>query len=350
MGTLPALESSASAVGLMAGLGAGPLGLRVSGAIDAAGTPASFVAPRNAESSGAWSLDADLELGTARTYLDVFGLRPAAFAGLGMRAVAYRPTFDAGVETANIPIYSYGGRLALPVISWLSLEGEARRRSALDRGWSGVVDGWEYRVGFALSFGGGTTARTPAHEPGGRPAGRVVYGGARSEAEAARIADSAIRSGERYIGTRYTWGGESPGEGFDCSGFVRYVFGQQGVHLPRVSRQQAHAGEPLRRSFSGLARGDLMFFAGDDGVIDHVAIYAGNGRILHSTSSGGGVRYDELSGSRGSWFTSHFVAARRVITVQDAPAYAARATQALPLEEAFEAVTEYDRGDEAPSP
>jgi cell wall-associated NlpC family hydrolase len=66
--------------------------------------------------------------------------------------------------------------------------------------------------------------------------------------------------------------------------------------------------EPLRRA---LAVGDLMLFS-QGGRISHVAIYAGNGRFIHSSSSGNGVRYDDLGTRRGQWFADHMVAARRV--------------------------------------
>jgi hypothetical protein len=64
---------------------------------------------------------------------------------------------------------------------------------------------------------------------------------------------------------------------------------------------------------NGVRAGDLLFFSQHGDVVDHVAIYAGNDRILHSTSSGGGVRYDDLSSARGKWFRDRLVAARRVL-------------------------------------
>jgi cell wall-associated NlpC family hydrolase len=99
--------------------------------------------------------------------------------------------------------------------------------------------------------------------------------------------------------------------GFDCSGFVQYVYAQQGVELPRTSRQMAAAGIAVEPSTRSLAVGDLMLFQ-QGGQISHVAIYAGNHRFIHSSSSGHGVRYDDLDSRRGKWFADHMVAARRV--------------------------------------
>jgi cell wall-associated NlpC family hydrolase len=127
-------------------------------------------------------------------------------------------------------------------------------------------------------------------------------------------ARNVIRTGERYIGVRYRWGGNTPREGMDCSGFTRYVFAKHGIHIPRTSRQQATIGYRLPRSWRALRAGDLVMFANSGGRINHVAIYAGNNRILHSTSSGGGVRYDDLRTQRGRWFAEHMVAARRVVS------------------------------------
>ncbi|MEO5902504.1 MAG: C40 family peptidase [Gemmatimonadaceae bacterium] len=125
------------------------------------------------------------------------------------------------------------------------------------------------------------------------------------------VARRTVATGGEYVGVPYVWGGITP-RGFDCSGFVQYVYRDNGVDLPRTSRQMSHAGVGLPADVRLLRQGDLMLFSGRNGTINHVALYAGGNQILHSSSSGNGVGYDDLGSRRGAYFGSHFVAARRV--------------------------------------
>ncbi|HEX5972183.1 MAG TPA: C40 family peptidase [Gemmatimonadaceae bacterium] len=136
--------------------------------------------------------------------------------------------------------------------------------------------------------------------------------GTGSSGRPAPAATRVIGTAERYLGVPYKWGGSSPESGFDCSGYVKYVYGRQGVQLPRTSREQAGAGVKVTPRVASLRQGDLMLFAEARKPISHVAIYAGDGRIIHSSSSGGGVRYDDLGTTRGQWYVQHMVAARRL--------------------------------------
>jgi cell wall-associated NlpC family hydrolase len=122
-----------------------------------------------------------------------------------------------------------------------------------------------------------------------------------------------LATAKQYLGTRYQYGGESPTSGFDCSGFVQYVYGRHGIDLPRTSRQQASAGQPVPLDVESLRPGDLLLFASTGSTVNHVAIYVGNKKILHSTAGAGGVVYDDLTSARGKWYLQRHVASRRVL-------------------------------------
>lgn len=112
------------------------------------------------------------------------------------------------------------------------------------------------------------------------------------------------------MGTPYRWGGTSPDSGFDCSGLVGYVFRNAlGIELPRISRDIARKDDAeLIQSRDELQEGDLVFF-GRRGRVDHVGIYVGEGRFVHSPSRGKDVRVDSLV--TGYW-GNRFMQARRV--------------------------------------
>ncbi len=143
---------------------------------------------------------------------------------------------------------------------------------------------------------------------GGRPPSRDPGPARTGGAPAARV----LATADDYLGVPYRWGGTSPRTGFDCSGYVQYVYRREGVELPRTSRQQAVAGQGRPTRWDAAGPGDLVMFAEPGEAISHVAFYAGDGRILHSTSSGGGVRFDDLGTRRGRWYRERLVAVRRV--------------------------------------
>jgi cell wall-associated NlpC family hydrolase len=125
-------------------------------------------------------------------------------------------------------------------------------------------------------------------------------------------AGRVLATARRYVGTPYRYGGASPAGGFDCSGFVQYVFGRNHIQLPRTSREQAGAGRAVALSVDSLQPGDLMLFSSRGKGINHVAIYLGSNRMLHSTVGAGKVVYEELSTARGRWYLARLVASRRV--------------------------------------
>ncbi|MCL2225720.1 MAG: C40 family peptidase [Defluviitaleaceae bacterium] len=121
------------------------------------------------------------------------------------------------------------------------------------------------------------------------------------------LANEIIQTAKNYIGTRYLWGGTTP-NGFDCSGFMVFLFTQYGISLNRSSRDQARNGIAVCRS--EIIPGDLLFF-GSGSHINHVGMYIGGDQFIHSSShSTGGVRIcslNEAHNNRG------FITARRVI-------------------------------------
>jgi cell wall-associated NlpC family hydrolase len=125
-------------------------------------------------------------------------------------------------------------------------------------------------------------------------------------------ASRVLQTADRYIGVPYVWGGNTPASGFDCSGFTRYVFAKEGIQLPRTSREQARAGQGIAVDFDALLPGDILLFAEPHEAISHVAIYVGDGRIIHASSALHGVNYLDLRGNRSAWYLQNMVAARRL--------------------------------------
>jgi peptidoglycan DL-endopeptidase CwlO len=133
-----------------------------------------------------------------------------------------------------------------------------------------------------------------------------VVGVAATTPEGATVAPPPTHGGVvgiamRYLGVPYVWGGASP-SGFDCSGFVMYVFAQIGVGLPHSSYAQYGMGSPV--GLSSLQPGDLVFFAG----ASHEGIYIGGGQFIHAPHTGDVVKVSSLSG----WYSSTFAGGRRL--------------------------------------
>ena len=115
-----------------------------------------------------------------------------------------------------------------------------------------------------------------------------------------RVVDYAVK----FVGNPYRWGGTNPNTGADCSGFVQYVMEHAaGIHIDRTSREQAADGEAVPAS--AMMPGDLLFYAGGS-TIDHVALYIGDGKIVHAANRRSGIKIS-------SWNYRQPVTIRRVI-------------------------------------
>ena len=305
---LPAMGGNPLAGIALTLAGDGGLGVRASGNVSLQNQNNGSLGFSN--SVRPWGADADaiLSVGGRRFRGPSRSVTPFVFVGVG---AASNDTAGYRMTTTN---WSYGAGVSLPVGNSVDLFGETRWRMSryvLPTAPMAPSPTSELRFGVSFHVGTGRNRRSSsmASRDAVTPPLIMTAGRAGSEtptAAVARILDAA----DEYVGVPYRYGGSSP-SGFDCSGFVQYVFARNGVTLPRTSRQQAQVGQSLTPDWRAVAAGDLVMFA-DNGPISHVAIYAGNNRIIHSSSSGGGVRYDDLSTNRGSWFVDHMVAARRV--------------------------------------
>ncbi len=122
---------------------------------------------------------------------------------------------------------------------------------------------------------------------------------------ASSLADHIIWLGQRFMGTPYKYGAQTGNtSSFDCSSFVQYLYRENGISLPRDSKSQSGSGNYIPRN--QLQPGDLVFFYSP---IHHVAIYIGNGQILHAYGEPG-VTISKLNTG---WWNDHYATARRVI-------------------------------------
>lgn len=142
-----------------------------------------------------------------------------------------------------------------------------------------------------------TSARASSHQrqhdgASGRESARA------SVETASRIVSVALQ----HIGAPYRWGGADP-RGFDCSGFVMFVYGKAGTSLPHGAVQQYKFGVPVSRA--GLEPGDIVFFD----RLRHNGIYIGDGQFIHSSKSGDVVKVSRLDED---WFERRWVGARRL--------------------------------------
>lgn len=125
---------------------------------------------------------------------------------------------------------------------------------------------------------------------------------------ASTIAQEVLVNAMSLEGTKYKYGGASPNTGFDCSGFVNYVYNKAAnLQLPRTAKGISRYGESVSKD--NLAPGDLVFFNTARRAFSHVGIYIGDGNFIHAPSRGGAVRIESM---QTSYWEARFDGAKRL--------------------------------------
>ena len=167
-----------------------------------------------------------------------------------------------------------------------------------------MVDCRNWVAIFAVAFLAGGCASVPrAPSPSAEISPEAVVESRPVDSQGERL----VRVAAGLIGTPYRFGGDTPGQGFDCSGLVFYSFDRLGLEVPRTAEEQRHAAQVV--ALAQLSPGDLVFFRTSAHRADHVGIYAGDGKFIHSPHAGAVVSYAYLDDP---YYRAHFVSAGRL--------------------------------------
>lgn len=245
--------------------------------------------------------------------LAAMGCRSAGEPGRSVPAVpAAQPAFTAPTDTQASPVviwvpewqmYLRDGDVVYDSGWYYSYRAGQWYVSRSDNGpWTAVVTGEararDQRRPQADARTPGTSARASSlRRQRDGASGREAPRGS-VEKTASRVVSVALQ----HVGAPYRWGGADP-RGFDCSGFVMYVYGKAGTSLPHGAVKQYSLGVPVSRS--ELEPGDIVFFD----RLRHNGIYIGDGRFIHSSKTGDVVRVSRLDED---WFERRWVGARRL--------------------------------------
>jgi len=237
----------------------------------------------------------------------------ATFGPYGLAGLAVGLSTDTSTQEVAVQ-WAIGGGVEWRPLAWLAFGSEVRYRIE-DRGprgfWNPRADarkGVSATFGVSLGLGGraGGRARSgngaaPDLPPPAPPA--TISG------NAANVVQTALES----LGTPYIWGGTAD-NGFDCSGLIQYAYGQHGIRLPRMSRDQAHAGGEVTPLIDALRPGDILLFSARPGAgVTHVGMYVGELKFIHSSTRGVKLSRLDPQDPEGAYWLDRWVGARRII-------------------------------------
>ena len=238
------------------------------------------------------------------------------FGPYGLLGVALGLSTDTGKQ-ALAALWSVGGGLEWRPFDRFAVGLEGRYRDE-DRGPRGFWSaGGSPRKGLSLSLGvaiglghrGGGMSRSS----GGSPPSMPVNAPPQPPATISGSAADVVRTALDVLGTPYQWGGTAA-NGFDCSGLVQYAYGQHGVRLPRISRDQARAGAEVTPVVEALQPGDILLFSASPGAgVTHVGMYLGEGKFIHSATGGVKISRLDRDDPEGAYWIPRWVGARRIL-------------------------------------
>ncbi|MDH5804885.1 MAG: C40 family peptidase [Gemmatimonadota bacterium] len=300
-----------------------------------------------------------LQVGFGLTHLkDVGVVEDRTHTGGQLTLLAGRGRGFYGIGTGALSIEHSGGDLdatwsggvgyATNLLGFLSLGIESRYRLERDdpAGLPWFYDpgsdrwGWQFevRVGFGIPrrnyriprpARGGWTGNNPPR--GGSPGNSRWPSGTKpppasgttptnntngnvSSSEAVRITSGIVQTAMGELGRPYVWGGTGE-NGFDCSGLIQYSYGEHGIIIPRVSRDQARHGSPVPKDLDRLQPGDILTFGAEPGSfrVTHVGMYIGDGVFIHSSSRGVTTSNFRSDDGTSRWWRERWLGARRII-------------------------------------